>query len=44
MNTGPTTPKLPHRRWLQFSVRTLMIVVLARSVRFAWFAERMNDA
>ena len=42
--TAVTTPPKPRRRWLQFSLRTLRIVVLAYSVRFAWFAERMNDA
>ena len=28
MTTSPTTPK-PRRRWLQFSLRTVMVLVLA---------------
>ena len=44
MMTGtplPPTPK-PRRRWLQFTLRTLFIMVLACSLPCAWIAERMN--
>jgi hypothetical protein len=44
MTSQPATRPQPRRRWLQFSLPMLMIVVLACSFHFAWFAERMNDA
>jgi hypothetical protein len=39
----PNTPK-PRRRWLQFSLRTLMILVLVCAVPFGWLASRIDDA
>jgi hypothetical protein len=39
----PTTPK-PRRRWLQFSLRTLLVVVLICSAPCGWFAYKVKQA
>jgi len=36
MTTAPTTTPKPRRRWLQFSLRTLMMLVLMFGVGFGW--------
>jgi len=41
--TPPTTPK-PRRRWLQFSLRTLMALVVLLSLPLAWFALKIRKA
>jgi hypothetical protein len=43
MNAPPTTPR-PRRRWLQFSLRTLMLVVLMVSVPLGWFGMKVRVA
>jgi len=44
MTTTPTKTPKSRRRWLQSSLRTMMIVALAGGVSCAWLAERMNHA
>ena len=39
----PPTPK-PRRRWLQFSLRTTMVLILSVSVSLGWFAHRRKQA
>ncbi|MCY2987004.1 MAG: hypothetical protein NTY19_03940, partial [Planctomycetota bacterium] len=39
MTTAPTTTPKPHRRWLRFSLRTLLIMVSAYSL-FVWLNTR----
>ena len=41
--TSPNTPK-PRRRWLQFSLRTVMIWMLAVSVSLGWWHHRRQIA
>jgi hypothetical protein len=41
--TTPTTPK-PRRRWLQFSLRTLMVLMLVFGAGFGWFARKVQHA
>ncbi len=41
--TEPTTPK-PRRRWLQFSLRTMLVLVLLLGVGFGWFAREVQKA
>jgi hypothetical protein len=41
--TSPTTPK-PRRRWLQFSLRTLMVLVMVASVRLMWLGMKVREA
>ena len=36
MTTAPTTTPKPRRRWLQFSLRTLMVVVLLVALPLGW--------
>ncbi len=43
MITEPTTPKTG-RRWLQFSLRTLLLLVLVACVGMGWFALEMRRA
>jgi Leucine-rich repeat (LRR) protein len=45
MQTEPTNtdPPKPKRRWLQFSLRTLMIFTLICAVASAWVAKRMEQ-
>ena len=42
MTTAPTTTPLPRRRWLQFSLRTLMVLVLVVSVPLGWVAMKVR--
>ena len=39
----PTTPK-PRRRWLKFSLRALLVLLLASGTGFGWFACKMKQA
>ena len=41
--SAPTTPK-PRRRWLQFSLRTLMVLMLVLGCGLAWFAREVQRA
>jgi hypothetical protein len=41
--TDPHPPK-PKRRWYQFSLRTLLVLVLLASVGLSWFAVKMHQA
>ena len=41
--TAPTTPK-PRRRWLQFSLRTLLVLMLVFGCGFGWFAHKVQQA
>ena len=41
--TPPTTPK-PKRRWLQFSLRTLLVLVLTCSLPCGWLAHKIKQA
>ena len=41
--TAPTSPN-PRRRWLQFSLRTLMVVMLVFGCGFGWFAYKIKRA
>ena len=36
MTTAPTPPK-PRHRWLQFSLRTVMVIVLVFGCGMGWF-------
>ena len=42
MTTAPPTTPKPRRRWLQFSLRALIIVMLLASVAMSWAAVRMQ--
>jgi hypothetical protein len=44
MTTVPTTAPKPRRRWLQFSLRTMMVMVLICSVPCGWIAYRLKQA
>ena len=39
--TTPTTPK-PRRRWLQFSLRTLLVLMLVASLPMSWLAVELR--
>ena len=41
--TAPTTPK-PRRRWLQFSLRTLMVLMLVLGCGLSWLAREVQQA
>jgi hypothetical protein len=43
MTTAPTPPK-PRHRWLQFSLRTMMVVVLVFRCGMGWFAYKLKQA
>ena len=43
MTTGPTSPK-PRRRWLQFSLRTLLVLMLALGCVCGWLASKIKRA
>jgi hypothetical protein len=38
MTTAPATTPKPRRRWLQYSLRTMMVLVLVFGVGFGWLA------
>jgi len=40
---SPSTPT-PRRRWLQFSLRTLMVLMLVFGAGFGWFAREVQRA
>ena len=42
MTTAPTTTPKPRRRWLQFSLRTLMVLMLVLGCGLGWFASSSN--
>ena len=42
-STTPTTPK-PRRRWLQFRLRTLLVLMLVFGAAFSWFARELQQA
>ena len=44
MTTAPPTPPKPHFRWLQFSLRTLMVLMLVLGAGFGWLAYKVNQA
>ena len=37
-------PKKPRRRWYQYRLRTLLVVVLLASIGMSWFAVKMQQA
>ena len=41
--TAPTTPK-PRRRWLQFSLRTMILIMLLIGCGLGWFAHERKQA
>ena len=41
--TPPSTPK-PRRRWLQFSLRTLVVLMLLLGAGFGWLAHEVDRA
>ena len=44
MTTEPTTTPKPRRRWLQFSLRTLMVLMLVIGCGFGWLAYQIKQA
>ena len=44
MTTAPTRTPKPRRRWLQFSLRMMMVLVVIVSLPLGWFAYRLNQA
>ncbi len=42
MTTQPTTPPKPRRRWLQFSLRGLLLLMVVISGPLAWFAWKLE--
>jgi hypothetical protein len=44
MTTEPTTAPKPRRRWLQFSLRTVMVIVLMFGCGMGWFAYELQQA
>lgn len=44
MTTAPTTTPMPRRRRLQFSLRTLMVLVLVISVPLGWVGMKLKQA
>jgi hypothetical protein len=42
--TAPTTTPKPHRRWLQFSLRTMLLLVLIASVPLGWLGMKVREA
>jgi hypothetical protein len=42
IRTTPTTTPKPRRRWLQFSLRTLMVLMLLVSVPLGWLAVQLK--
>ena len=43
MTPTPTTPT-PRRRWLQFSLRAMLVLMLVVSVPLGWFAFKLRQA
>ncbi len=44
MTTEPTAAPKPKRRWLQFSLRTLLVLMLAFGCGFGWLAMKVKQA
>ena len=44
MTTEPTTTPKPRRRWLQFSLRTMLVLVLIFGAGLGWFAREVQKA
>ncbi len=44
MNTSPTAAVKPRRRWLQYSLRSLLIFVTLFAILCSWIATRMRYA
>lgn len=44
MTIEPTATPTPRRRWLQYSLRTLLVLVLLLSLPLAWFALKIRKA
>jgi internalin A len=44
VTTTPTTTPKPRRRWLQFSLRTLMVLMLVFGCAFGWLAYEIKQA
>ncbi|MCH7727434.1 MAG: hypothetical protein IH991_13270 [Planctomycetes bacterium] len=42
MTSEPTKPK-PSRRWLQFSLRTMLALLTVACVWFGWLAYKANE-
>ena len=43
-STDPTTTPKPRRRWLQFSLRTLLVLVLVIGCGFGWLGMKLRKA
>jgi Leucine Rich repeat len=44
VTTAPSTTPKPRRRWYQYSLRTLMVLMLAIGCGLGWFTARMRQA
>ena len=44
MTASPTPTPKPRRRWLQFSLRTLLVLMLAFACGFGWLAYKIERA
>jgi hypothetical protein len=44
MTTAPTTTRKPRRRWLQFSLRTLLVLMLVTSVPLGRLTYKLKQA
>jgi hypothetical protein len=44
MTTTPSTTPKPRRRWLQFSLRTLMVLLLVLGAGLGWLAHEAERA
>jgi hypothetical protein len=44
MTTAPTTTPKPRRRWLQYSLRTLLVLMLVLGCGLGWFAHKVQRA
>ncbi len=44
MHPLPPTTSQPRRRWFRYSLRTLLLVIVAVSVGLGWFTARMKNA
>jgi hypothetical protein len=44
MITAPTTAPKPRRRWLQYSLRGLMVLVLAIGCGLGWLGMKVKQA
>ena len=44
LTMSTTQPPKPKRRWYQFSLRTLLVVMLVSCIGFAWIGSRMKQA